>query len=48
MSIFFHLFFQDETDKLDERIKIFFLQCKKQKPEWKNQNYEEIRTVSVS
>lgn len=35
---------QNETDKLDERIKIFFQQCKKQKPEWKNQNYEEIRT----
>lgn len=35
---------QNESDKLDERIKIFFQQCKKQKSEWKNQNYEEIRT----
>lgn len=34
---------QNETDKLDERIKIFFQQCKKQKTDWKNQNYEEIR-----
>jgi len=36
--------FPDESDKLDERIKIFFQQCKKQKPDWKNQNYDEIRS----
>lgn len=35
---------QNETDKLDEKIKIFFQQCKKQKSDWKNQNYEEIRS----
>lgn len=34
---------QNETDKLDERIKTFFHQCKKQKTDWKNQSYEEIR-----
>ena len=38
-------FYTDETDKLDERIKSFFQQCKKQKADWKNQNYEEIRNV---
>ncbi|RNA41392.1 Inhibitor of growth 3, partial [Brachionus plicatilis] len=39
----FDLKIQNETDKLDERIKSFFNQCKKQKPEWKNENGEEIK-----
>lgn len=34
---------QNETDKLDDRLQIFFQQCKKQKADWKNENYEEIR-----
>lgn len=34
---------QNDTDKLDERIKSFFQQCKKQKTDWKNQNYDDIR-----
>ncbi len=34
---------KDETDKLDDRIQVFFHQCKRQKLDWKNENYEEIR-----
>ncbi len=35
----------DETDKLDDRIQVFFHQCKRQRTDWKNENYEEIRRV---
>lgn len=34
---------QNETDKLDDKIQMFFHQCKRQKADWKNENYEEIR-----
>ena len=39
---------QNETDKLDDRLQMFFQQCKKQKADWKTENYEEIRKVGIS
>ena len=36
---------QNETDKLDGKIEVFFQQCKKQKPDWKSENYEALRKV---
>ncbi len=37
---------QNETDKLDGKIDVFFQQCKKQKIDWKTENFEAIRKVS--
>jgi hypothetical protein len=39
--------FEDETDKLDERIDTFFQQCKKQRNDWKNDNFESIKKVNI-
>ena len=39
---------QNETDKLDGKVEGFFQQCKKQKNDWKNENFEAIRKVSNS
>lgn len=37
------LHIQNETDKLDERIDTFFHHCKKQKTDWKAENFESIK-----
>ena len=38
-------FLTDSIDDLDIRMKQFFMQCKKAKPEWKEQQYNQIREV---
>jgi inhibitor of growth protein 3 len=34
---------KDESDKLDSRVETFFQSCKKQKQEWRAENFEEIK-----
>ena len=34
-----------ESDKLDNRVQVFFQQCKRQKPDWRNENFDEIKKV---
>ena len=36
----------DRIDDLDIRVKQFFMNCRKAKPEWKEQQYKQIRDVS--
>ena len=53
-SVFFFLrmcymphivFSTDRIDDLDIRVKQFFMNCRKAKPEWKEQQYKQIRDV---
>lgn len=37
----------DRIDDLDIRVKQFFMNCRKAKPEWKEQQYKQIRDVSA-
>ena len=38
----------DRIDDLDIRVKQFFMNCRKAKPEWKEQQYKQIRDVRTS
>lgn len=43
-------FFSESTDRIDDldiRVKQFFMNCRKAKPEWKEQQYKQIRDVSA-
>lgn len=39
------VFSTDRIDDLDIRVKQFFMNCRKAKPEWKEQQYKQIRDV---
>lgn len=41
--VFFY--FLDSIDDLDIRVKQFFMNCRKAKPEWKEQQYKQIKEV---
>jgi hypothetical protein len=36
-----------KSDKLNGQVDTFFQQCKKQKTEWKNENFEAIKKVQM-
>ena len=42
------MYFPDRIDDLDIRVKQFFMNCRKAKPEWKDQQYKQIRDVSCT
>ena len=42
------MYFPDRIDDLDIRVKQFFMNCRKAKPEWKDQQYKQIRDVSCN
>ena len=42
-----HVLPADRIDDLDIRVKQFFMNCRKAKPEWKEQQYKQIRDVSM-
>jgi hypothetical protein len=39
--------FTDSIDDLDIRVKQFFMNCRKAKQEWKDQQYKQIKDVSL-